>query len=87
MSITSTGLSKFGRRRLTARLVAEKYGVCGETVNRWIKAGILPPPLWINGVRYFDEAELENRDREREPMMRASRLSNLTRKTESENVA
>ena len=78
---TSTGLSKFGRRRLTARLVSEKYGVCIETINRWTKAGILRPPFWINGLRYWDEEKLEARDRERAPMTNPARAANLTRKS------
>lgn len=75
------------KRKLNTRAVCGRYGVCNETIRRWTEAGILPPPMWINGLKFWDEEELEARDREREPMTRASRLSNLTRKTETENVA
>jgi predicted site-specific integrase-resolvase len=64
MSITSTGLSKFGRK-LTSRALAERYGVCSRTLDRWTEAGILPEPMRINKVRYWDVQEIELRERER----------------------
>jgi predicted site-specific integrase-resolvase len=79
MSVRSTG-GKIGSRRLTARLVAEKYNVCTETVGRWVKTGVISEPIWINGNRYWDESDLEQRDRERAPMTR-SRLANLQSKS------
>ena len=86
MSVTPTELSKFGRRRLTARLVSEKYGICGETVNRWTKAGIPAAAVLDQRICFWDEAELETRDRERAPMTRAERAANLTSKNTPETA-
>ena len=64
MSITSTGRSKFARK-LTKRLVADRHSVSTKTVERWVETGILPKPEIINGRWYFDEADIEQRERER----------------------
>jgi len=41
-----------------------RYGdVADKTIDRWTAAGILPRPLVINKRRYWDEAELEQRER------------------------
>lgn len=52
-------------RKLTSRMLCERYGVVTRTIDRWVAAGILPQPMVINSFRYWDEAELEERDRER----------------------
>lgn len=52
-------------RRLTSRMLCERYSVVTRTIDRWTAAGILPPPLVINGYRYWDEGEVEQRERER----------------------
>jgi hypothetical protein len=49
----------------TARMLCERYSVVTRTIDRWTAAGILPAPLVINGYRYWDEAEIEQRERER----------------------
>jgi predicted site-specific integrase-resolvase len=36
-----------------------------RTIDRWLEQGILPPPLIINGRRYWDEQQIEERERER----------------------
>jgi len=42
-----------------------RYGdVVDRTIDRWTAAGILPEPLVINRRRYWDEEELERRERE-----------------------
>jgi DNA-binding transcriptional MerR regulator len=64
MSVISTGLSKPGLK-LTSRALAERYGVCSRTLDRWTETGILPPAMRINKVRYWDEAEIEQRERQR----------------------
>jgi predicted DNA-binding transcriptional regulator AlpA len=51
-------------RMLPLRLVCERYGITDRTVDRWSKSGILPPPLRINGLRYWWERELKQRERE-----------------------
>jgi hypothetical protein len=41
-----------------------RYGdVADKTIDRWTAAGILPAPLVINKRRYWDEEELEQRER------------------------
>lgn len=64
MSITPTGYSK-PTRKLTTRMLCERYSVTDRTVDRWVESGILPEPMRINHVRYWDEAEIEQRERER----------------------
>jgi len=34
-------------------------------VDRWVDKGILPKPMVINKLRYWDEDELDRRDQER----------------------
>jgi hypothetical protein len=52
-------------RKLTSRMLCERYNVVTRTIDRWTAAGILPQPLIINGYRYWDEAEVEQHERER----------------------
>ena len=51
-------------RMLPTRVVRERYNISDRTVNRWEKSGVLPPPIRINGVRYWHQHELERRERE-----------------------
>jgi predicted DNA-binding transcriptional regulator AlpA len=64
MNIASTGPSRV-TRKLTTRMLCERYGIVDRTVDRWTESGILPKPMRINNVRYWDEAEVEQRERER----------------------
>lgn len=52
-------------RKLTSRMLCERYSVVTRTIDRWTAAGILPQPLIINGYRYWDEQEVEQHERER----------------------
>jgi DNA-binding transcriptional MerR regulator len=52
-------------KKLTTRLLCERYSVCDRTIDRWVEAGILPEPMRINKARYWDEQEIEQLDRER----------------------
>ena len=36
-----------------------------RTIDRWVEAGILPVPMRINKIRYWDETEIERLERER----------------------
>jgi hypothetical protein len=50
---------------LTTRHVRARYGGKSEkTVERWIGLGVLPPPDWINGRRYWRLSVLEKHERE-----------------------
>jgi DNA-binding transcriptional MerR regulator len=53
-----------GKRLLPIRAMCARYGdVADKTIDRWTAAGILPAPLVINRRRYWDEQELERRER------------------------
>jgi len=64
--MTATNDRPLGRR-LPTRLMCERYGVVDRTINRWEKTGVIPQAEWINGRKYWDEGEVEKRDRERIP--------------------
>ncbi len=50
---------------LPTRKVRVRYGGKSErTIDRWIERGILPPPEWINGRRYWRRSVLEQHERE-----------------------
>jgi len=53
------------KRLLPIKAMCARYGdVVDRTIDRWTAAGILPEPLVINRRRYWDEEELERRERE-----------------------
>jgi DNA-binding transcriptional MerR regulator len=53
------------KRLLPIRATCARYGdVADRTIDRWTQSGILPKPLVINHRRYWDEEELERRERE-----------------------
>jgi predicted DNA-binding transcriptional regulator AlpA len=50
---------------LPTRRVRARYGGKSEkTIDRWIEAGVLPPPIWINGRRHWLRSALEQRERD-----------------------
>jgi predicted DNA-binding transcriptional regulator AlpA len=51
-------------RMLPTRLVCERYSITDRTVDRWLDSGILPPPVRINGLRYWRQSELKQSERE-----------------------
>jgi len=53
------------KRKLTARLLCDRYNVCSRTIDRWVQSGLLPKPMTVNRRRYWDEMEVEQRDQER----------------------
>jgi DNA-binding transcriptional MerR regulator len=53
------------KHKLTKRMVAERYGVSQRTVDRWTITKVLPTPVVINKRPYYDEAEIEQRERTR----------------------
>jgi predicted DNA-binding transcriptional regulator AlpA len=52
-------------RKLTTRALCQRYDVVDRTIDRWVATGILPKPLYINNRRYWDEAEVEQHERDR----------------------
>jgi DNA-binding transcriptional MerR regulator len=59
-------------RKLTTRALSERYGVASRTIDRWTETGILPQPMRINQVRYWDLAEIEAFDRVRSAARQSS---------------
>lgn len=47
--------------QMTTREAARELGMTIETLLRWIKHEVLPPPSYVdnNGVRYFDQEWLK----------------------------
>ena len=60
-------------RKVTARVLCERYDVVTRTLDRWVESGILPEPEYINGIRYWTEAEVEERERERKRLQSEER--------------
>jgi predicted DNA-binding transcriptional regulator AlpA len=56
-----------GRKKLLrTRAIRQRYdGISSKTVDRWTASGVLPQPLLINGVRFWDQDELEQLERQR----------------------
>lgn len=52
------------KKLLPVRAVCARYGdACIKTIDRWVEREILPEPIYINNRRYWDLAELEQRER------------------------
>jgi predicted site-specific integrase-resolvase len=47
------------------RDLCRRYRVSPRTIYRWIDAGILPQPININNRLFFDDAALDEKERER----------------------
>ena len=39
--------------------VARQFGVTGESVRKWVRAGIVSPARTVGGSRIFTQADLE----------------------------
>ena len=48
-------------RKVTVRFLCQRYGVVDRTIDRWVQTGILPKPVYINKIRYFDLVEVDQR--------------------------
>lgn len=60
-------------RKVTARVLCQRYNVVTRTIDRWTEDGILPPPEYINGIRYWDQDEIEECERERKRLQAEAR--------------
>jgi hypothetical protein len=40
---------------------AEKFGVTAKTIGDWVRRGILPKPVRIGRVKYYEVVEVETR--------------------------
>ena len=50
---------------LITRDVCTRYGRSDRTIDRWIQEGVLPKPVRIQKLRYWDKADLDQRDEAR----------------------
>jgi predicted site-specific integrase-resolvase len=48
-------------RKVTVRYLCQRFGIVDRTVDRWVEVGILPKPIYINKIRYFDLEEVDRR--------------------------
>ena len=46
-------------RFLRARDIRDRYNISDPTLYRWTKAGLLPPPEYLNGVRVWRQSVIE----------------------------
>jgi predicted DNA-binding transcriptional regulator AlpA len=54
------------KKYLNVRAVCTRYGgVSSRTIDRWIEAGVLPEPIYIQKQRYWSEETLDERDESR----------------------
>jgi predicted DNA-binding transcriptional regulator AlpA len=49
-------------KKRPVRFFRARYDTGDRTVDRWVEAGILPKPVYINRIRYWDEEELDAHD-------------------------
>ena len=61
----SSEITPLPKRKLPHPMKAEQQGVSGRTLDRWVKAGIIDPPDYVNGRKYYDEDSQPRRDKER----------------------
>lgn len=50
------------KKFLSARELCTRYGRADRTIDRRVEVGVLPKPIYIQGQRYWDEAEIDERD-------------------------
>jgi hypothetical protein len=53
------------KKKLPSSAVAARYNRSLKTVDRWVELGILPEPEYINGLKYWNEQELDAADQAR----------------------
>ena len=42
-------------------LLIERYGISPMTLWRWVKRGLLPPPIRLGRKKYYERREVEAR--------------------------
>jgi hypothetical protein len=50
------------KRKLSHSQKADQQGVSTRTLDRWIAAGIIDAPIYINGRKYHDEDSQPRQD-------------------------
>jgi predicted site-specific integrase-resolvase len=59
-------------RKLKCRDLCERYNCVSRTIGRWVAEGNLPAPMYINKIRYWDEAAIDAADRRRQVQTEAA---------------
>jgi hypothetical protein len=54
-----------GKRLLPTSGVGARYNRSSRTIDRWVREGVIPPPRYIRGLKYWDEEELDRCDEAR----------------------
>ena len=57
-------MSQADERLLPTRAVRERYNKTDRSILRWERTGVLPPPVWINGRKFWRLSDLERLERE-----------------------
>ena len=57
---------------LHLRAVCARYGISDRTVDRWVEAGELPKPMYIQGRRYWSAESLDKHDEARQAATEAA---------------
>jgi hypothetical protein len=60
---------------LPTRKVRARYSTTDRTILRWERDGVLPPPVWVNGRKYWRVSTLEQLEREGMGKRRAAESS------------
>jgi hypothetical protein len=58
-----------GKRLLPTSGVGARYNRSSRTIDRWVREGVIPPPRYIRGLKYWDEEELDRQRGERDRAM------------------
>ena len=56
---------KAGKRLLPTSGVCARYDRSSRTIDRWVSEGVIPPPRYIRGLKYWIEEELDRCDEAR----------------------
>ena len=54
-----------GKRLFPTSEVGARYNRSSRTIDRWVREGVIPPPFYIRGLKYWDEEELDRCDEAR----------------------
>jgi hypothetical protein len=57
-------MSEADERLLPTRAVRARYNKTDRSILRWERTGVLPPPVWINGRKFWRLSDLERLERE-----------------------
>lgn len=74
-----------GRKAITSRDLRRRYGKCWQTIYRWKKTGVIPPPDFIiNRIDHWWETTIEANERRMVSLMGAGKAPVAAAATEKE---